>query len=53
MFKSRFYDYLTFCISRRTSDGHLEEIDHKETRTGKSEGLFANENDDFDKVQPR
>jgi len=36
--------------SRRTSDGHLEEIDHKETRTGKSEGLFANENDDFDKV---
>jgi hypothetical protein len=36
--------------SRRTSDGHLEEIDHKETRTGKSEGLFANESDDFDKV---
>lgn len=36
--------------SRRTSDGALEEIDHKETRTGKSEGLFANENDDFDKV---
>ena len=39
-----------FFISRRTSDGTLEKIDHKESRHGKSEGLFANENGDIDKI---
>lgn len=40
---------LASATSRRSSDGKLEKIEHKESRHGKSVGLFANEGNDFDK----